>query len=54
MMNLGRYPRVALAHLPTPLERLDGLTKILKGPEIWIKRDDCTGLSSGGNNTRKL
>lgn len=54
MMNLGRYPRVALAHLPTPLERLDGLTKLLNGPEIWIKRDDCTGLSSGGNKTRKL
>jgi L-cysteate sulfo-lyase len=54
MMNLARYPRVALAHLPTPLERLDRLTKELNGPEIWIKRDDCTGLSTGGNKTRKL
>jgi L-cysteate sulfo-lyase len=26
----------------------------LLGPEIWIKRDDCTGLSTGGNKTRKL
>ncbi|HED14835.1 MAG TPA: D-cysteine desulfhydrase [Gammaproteobacteria bacterium] len=53
-MNLARFPRVHLAHLPTPLEYLTNLTKALNGPEIWIKRDDCTGLSSGGNKTRKL
>jgi L-cysteate sulfo-lyase len=53
-MNLARFPRVRLAHLPTPLERMDNLTRALNGPEIWIKRDDCTGLSSGGNKTRKL
>ena len=53
-MHLSRFPRVFLAHLPTPLERLDRLSKELGGPEIWIKRDDCTGLSTGGNKTRKL
>lgn len=53
-MNLARFPRRFLAHLPTPLERLDRLTAELGGPEIWIKRDDCTGLSTGGNKTRKL
>ena len=53
-MLLSRFPRIFLAHLPTPLERLDRLTKELGGPEIWIKRDDCTGLSTGGNKTRKL
>ncbi|RZS79814.1 D-cysteine desulfhydrase [Phyllobacterium myrsinacearum] len=53
-MNLARFPRISLAHLPTPLERLDNLTRVLNGPEIWIKRDDCTGLSTGGNKTRKL
>ena len=53
-MHLSRYPRHFLAHLPTPLERLDRLTRELDGPEIWIKRDDCTGLSTGGNKTRKL
>ena len=53
-MNLARFPRIRLAHLPTPLERLDTLTRMLGGPEIWIKRDDCTGLSTGGNKTRKL
>lgn len=53
-MDLTRYPRKFIAHLPTPLERLDRLTAELNGPEIWIKRDDCTGLSTGGNKTRKL
>ncbi len=53
-MHLARFPRVFLAHLPTPLERMDRLTKELGGPEIWIKRDDCTGMSTGGNKTRKL
>lgn len=53
-MHLSRFPRVFLAHLPTPLEKLDRLSRDLGGPEIWIKRDDCTGLSTGGNKTRKL
>lgn len=30
------------------------LTKALNGPNLWIKRDDCTGLATGGNKTRKL
>ncbi len=53
-MNLAKFPRVRLAHLPTPLEFMPRLTEALGGPEIWIKRDDCTGLSTGGNKTRKL
>ncbi|MCQ0969584.1 D-cysteine desulfhydrase [Paracoccus sp. TK19116] len=53
-MHLARFPRIHLAHLPTPLEKLSRLTAELGGPEIWIKRDDCTGLSTGGNKTRKL
>jgi L-cysteate sulfo-lyase len=53
-MHLARFPRIHLAHLPTPLERMDRLSGELGGPEIWIKRDDCTGLATGGNKTRKL
>ncbi|TDK42193.1 D-cysteine desulfhydrase [Antarcticimicrobium luteum] len=53
-MNLAKFPRTRLAHLPTPLEPLPRLSAALGGPEIWIKRDDCTGLSTGGNKTRKL
>ena len=53
-MTLSRFPRVSLAHLPTPLEPLDRLSDHLGGPRIFVKRDDCTGLASGGNKTRKL
>lgn len=53
-MHLARFPRLKFAHLPTPLEPMERLSKELGGPEIWIKRDDCTGLSTGGNKTRKL
>lgn len=53
-MHLARFPRVHLAHLPTPLEPMERLSKHLGGPRLWIKRDDCTGLSTGGNKTRKL
>ena len=51
---LSEFPRVSLAHLPTPLERLPRLSEHLGGPNIYVKRDDCTGLASGGNKTRKL
>jgi len=53
-VHLARFPRIHLAHLPTPLEPLPRLSRELGGPDIWIKRDDCTGLSTGGNKTRKL
>jgi len=53
-MHLSRFPRVHLAHLPTPLEPLPNLSKALGGPNLYIKRDDCTGLGTGGNKTRKL
>ena len=53
-MHLSRFPRINLAHLPTPLEYLPNLSRTLGGPDIYIKRDDCTGLGTGGNKTRKL
>lgn len=53
-MHLSRFPRVRLGHGPTPLEPMDNLTRALGGPNLWIKRDDCTGLATGGNKTRKL
>ncbi|MCW8924623.1 MAG: D-cysteine desulfhydrase, partial [Xanthomonadales bacterium] len=51
---LEAVPRISLAHLPTPLEFLPRLTKHFGGPDIYVKRDDCTGLGTGGNKTRKL
>src|SRR5580692_11534125 len=53
-MHLSRFARLRFAHLNTPLEPMERLSKHLGGPRLWIKRDDCTGLSSGGNKTRKL
>jgi len=47
------FPRVNLSHLPTPLELLKNVSAEFD-THVWIKRDDCTGLSSGGNKTRKL
>jgi len=52
--DLNDFPRKQLGHLNTPLEPMPRLSKLLGGPEIWIKRDDCTGLSTGGNKVRKL
>jgi D-cysteine desulfhydrase len=50
------HPRVALAHLPTPVEPLDRLARALGLPpgRLFVKRDDATGLALGGNKVRKL
>ena len=52
--TLAALPRVQLAHLPTPLDFCPRLTEHLGGPDIYIKRDDLTGLALGGNKTRNL
>lgn len=49
---LERVPRFPLGHLPTPLEPLRAVSNELNGPNVWIKRDDCTGFVFGGNKTR--
>jgi 1-aminocyclopropane-1-carboxylate deaminase len=54
LRNPPGVPRVALANLPTPIQHLPRLTRRLGGPDIWMKRDDLTGLPGGGNKTRKL
>ncbi|AXC48451.1 D-cysteine desulfhydrase [Paracoccus suum] len=53
-MHLSRFPRVRIGHSNTPLEPMPRLSAELGGPDLWIKRDDCTGLATGGNKTRKL
>ena len=53
-VGLAGRSKFPLAHLPTPLEPLTTLSEYLRGPNIFIKRDDCTGLALGGNKTRKL
>ena len=53
-MNLAAFPRIKLCQAPTPLELLPRLTAALGGPQIWMKRDDLTGMGLGGNKVRKL
>jgi L-cysteate sulfo-lyase len=53
-MHLARFPRVRLFPSPTPLERMENFSHALGGPDIWIKRDDCTVVATGGNKVRKL
>jgi len=53
-MSLEIQNRIKFAFLPTPIQHLNRISKLLNGPEIFIKRDDQTGLALGGNKTRKL
>ena len=53
-MNLAKFPRRRYTIGPTPLEFLPRFTEAVGGPQIYIKRDDLLGLTSGGNKTRKL
>ena len=52
--KIQKFPKQNLIHLPTPLMKLENLTNELGGPNIYIKRDDMTGLAFGGNKSRKL
>ncbi len=47
-------PRAGIAFLPTPMHPLRNLAESLGFRELWIKRDDLTGLTFGGNKSRKL
>ncbi len=53
MKELTSFARVKLGVFPTPVHRLNRISALL-GVDIWIKRDDLTGLGLGGNKTRKL
>ena len=47
------FDKVSLGLFPTPVYRLDNLSRML-GTNIWIKRDDLCGVALGGNKVRKL
>lgn len=50
----AHFPKQSLGFFPTPIVELKKLSKVLGGPDIFMKRDDLTGLALGGNKTRKL
>jgi D-cysteine desulfhydrase len=54
IMLTENLPRLPIAHLPTPLEEMPRLSEALGGPHLFVKRDDQTGLATGGNKARKL
>ncbi|MCH8953848.1 D-cysteine desulfhydrase family protein [candidate division KSB1 bacterium] len=45
---------IDLAQLPTPVEKLERISNIFEGPQIYIKRDDLTDVGMTGNKVRKL
>jgi D-cysteine desulfhydrase family pyridoxal phosphate-dependent enzyme len=51
---VGWFPRIGLIHLPTPLQKMENLSRKLGGAQLYLKRDDLTGLAFGGNKSRKL
>ena len=53
MRALDSFPRVDLGIFPTPIHKLENISKLL-GRNIFIKRDDLSGLGLGGNKVRKL
>ena len=52
--KIQKFPKQDLIHLPTPFKKLENLSEEMGGPNIYIKRDDMTGLAFGGNKSRKL
>ncbi len=53
-MITSKVRRVPVAYLPTPLVEMERLSQELGGPRLFVKRDDQTGLATGGNKARKL
>ena len=53
MKRIEDFPRIPLGVLPTPIQKLENISRIL-GTNVYIKRDDMTGIGLGGNKVRKL
>ena len=53
MKELNAFPRVALGLFPTPIQKLENVSRRF-GANVYLKRDDLTGLGLGGNKVRKL
>lgn len=51
---IKNFPYTKLADLPTPIHHLARLGHKLGNSNLYIKRDDLTGLALGGNKVRKL
>tara|TARA_B110000967_G_C18827701_1_gene532287 strand:+ start:142 stop:1182 length:1041 start_codon:yes stop_codon:yes gene_type:complete len=52
--KFDKFPRAELAIVPTPMEAMPNLSNFLDGPNLFVKRDDLTGLAMGGNKARQI
>ena len=52
--NIETHPRLILANSPTPIEEMPNLAEHIGDAQLFIKRDDYTGLAFGGNKLRQL
>ena len=52
-MAYRQFEKVSLGVFPTPIQRLDNISALLN-TNVFVKRDDLTGIGLGGNKVRKL
>lgn len=52
--TFDQFARASLAAVSTPIEPMPNLSAALGGPNLYVKRDDLTGLAFGGNKARQL
>ena len=53
MKQVSDFPKVSLGISPTPVQKLENISRLLN-TNVYVKRDDLTGLGLGGNKVRKL
>ena len=53
MKTTQDFDRISIGVFPTPVQKLDNVSRLL-GTQVYVKRDDLTGLGLGGNKVRKL
>ena len=53
MKDITEFPRLRLGVFPTPVQKLENISRAL-GTNVYIKRDDLSGIGLGGNKVRKL
>ena len=53
MKTTQDFDRISIGVFPTPVQKLESISRLL-GTQVYVKRDDMTGIGLGGNKVRKL
>ena len=53
MKTTQDFDRISIGVFPTPVQKLESISRLL-GTQVYVKRDDLTGLGLGGNKVHKL